>query len=356
MVAAISAWWCCCEEREEGRRREARDPSLLSPLSSPYHLSFCFLLSQCSQLLVQHLGAVFDHVAMSKTSEFWVGPVLGEGTFGRVFGGRHKTSGTIVAIKVLTEPSIAVHEQKQLRRLDGSDFVVSLWSSFYDEHAFYLVLECMAGDLSQIGTWEPRFAEGVLSAIESIHSKGVLHADIKPSNVLVSSEGRVKLTDFGSSVDLGSKSSRRVRWIGTTAFSSPEVIRGLDHLTVAADLWSYGCLLYAMRNGGKASPFDAETEALVCDRILWHQPSSAVAEKDGWDDVISNLLQPCPGGRLGAGDYQESPTAVRYESLRRLSVFQSIDISSEPSAPLEARTWSEDSLQDGDRGWEVFLA
>jgi serine/threonine protein kinase len=139
------------------------------------------------------------------------------------------------------------------------------------EGTSYLVLEYVPGQtLAQRIVCEPLKLEQALSigqqvaeAVSAAHKKGVIHRDLKPGNIKITPDGRVKVLDFG----LAKPSSRKDiksditatepgRVIGTPAYMSPEQARGkdTDHRT---DIWSFGCIMYQMLTG--YLPFEAET-------------------------------------------------------------------------------------------------
>lgn len=91
----------------------------------------------------------------------------------------------------------------------------------------------------------------ILSALSALHDQGLVHRDIKPPNILLTSkkQGRVKLCDFGMVKVPGAKGSRSGVWIGTLDYISPEQRRSAKEVTAAADVYSAAALLYRMLTG-----------------------------------------------------------------------------------------------------------
>ena len=88
-----------------------------------------------------------------------------------------------------------------------------------------------------------------------MHSKGVLHRDIKLDNILLTSEGDVKICDFGVSKLVQNKNHTQTEQCGTPAYIAPEVFRGKGYKGFQSDIWSAGVVLYAMLYG--TVPFKA---------------------------------------------------------------------------------------------------
>ena len=173
-----------------------------------------------------------------------------------------------------------------------------------DESAGYLILEYVPGQtLAQRIAHKPLKLEEALSigrqvaeAISAAHEKGVVHRDLKPGNIKITPEGRVKVLDFGlakatSSQDKnqGTAITQPGRVIGTPAYMSPEQARGksTDHRT---DIWSFGCIMYEMLTGHV--PFEGETATDTVARIIEREPDWEVLPQETPAN-ISVLLRRC---------------------------------------------------------------
>ncbi|RIB15849.1 kinase-like domain-containing protein [Gigaspora rosea] len=149
---------------------------------------------------------------------------ISRGAFGKVYLARKKTTGDLYAIKILKKVDMVrknmvnhVLAERRVLSLSRTPFVVKLFYAFQSQDYLYLVMEYLiGGDLSSLLQCFERFEEDmarmytaeVVLALEYLHSNGITHRDLKPDNMLITSEGHIKLTDFGlSRISIPEKSS-----------------------------------------------------------------------------------------------------------------------------------------------------
>jgi serine/threonine protein kinase/LysM repeat protein len=182
----------------------------------------------------------------------------------------------IVAIKVLprhlaSEPGYLERFQREARAISRLDHqnILGIHDFGEDDGYTYMVMPFLVGGtLSQdMGReWSVQDAVRVLmslaAALEYAHARGIVHRDVKPSNVLIGEGGRIVLADFGIArmTDGSLMSSAVGRIIGTPAYMSPEQVQGVP-ATPASDQYSLGILAYEMLTGRR--PFEAETPMAV---------------------------------------------------------------------------------------------
>ena len=172
----------------------------------------------------------------------------------------------------------------------------------------YVVMEYVEGrtvkDLLADGRPVPveevvKIIVGVLSALEHSHTKGVVHRDIKPNNVMITAERAIKVLDFGiarAMSDSQTKLTRANSAIGTAFYMSPEQARGDDSIDGRTDIYSAGCLFFELLAG--RPPFIDESEVtVICKHIAEDAPvlsSIAPHIPDNFDHIIVKALEKKP--------------------------------------------------------------
>jgi hypothetical protein len=242
---------------------------------------------------------------------------IGRGGMGIVWLAEDRTIGRRVAIKELHLPAGVpteerrVLEERVLRearaagRLNDPS-VVTVFDVLQEAGATYIVMELIqAPTLSDIVARQgplpheavARIAEQLLSALEAAHAAGVVHRDVKPSNIMVQSNGRVKLTDFGiaQSTDDPRLTSSGIL-LGSPTYLAPEVIHG-QHADAGSDLWALGASLFFAVEGNAA--FERPTTAATMHAIVSEVPYLTRCQGP-LASVIMGLLNATPQARLSA--------------------------------------------------------
>ena len=165
----------------------------------------------------------------------------------------------------------------------------------------------------------------ILAAINAGHAAGVLHRDVKPSNILLGPEDQAILTDFGMAVaDGGPALTTSNVLIGSPSYMAPERARGLP-VTEAADLWSLGATLYTAVEG--RPPFDREGAMAVLTAVVADDPDPPQRAGELWP-AISGLLQKDPEERISAA---EAEALLRRVTDPGRSASTALD---EPTSPM----------------------
>lgn len=137
----------------------------------------------------------------------------------------------------------------------------------------------------------------IASALATAHRKGVIHGDVKPANVHITDEGRIKLMDFGMA-RLASLDGKDTPLLGTPAYWCPEQIMGKPQ-DARSDIFSLGVVFYEMLTGHR--PFDADSLQAICTRILSSTPLPPSHENSSVPAALSDLIVDClakdPGQR-----------------------------------------------------------
>ncbi|XP_057525783.1 probable serine/threonine-protein kinase At1g54610 [Amaranthus tricolor] len=205
---------------------------------------------------------------------------IGEGTYSSVYKARDLINGKLVALKKVRFDNLD-HESVKfmsreiliLRRLDHPNIIkldgliASTTSS-----SLYLIFEYMEHDLTGIASLpglkftEPQvkcFMQQLLSGLEHCHRHGVLHRDIKGSNLLINNRGILKIADFGLATFFNPhKSLPLTSRVVTLWYRPPELLLGATHYGASVDLWSAGCILGELYAGKPIMPGRTEVEQL----------------------------------------------------------------------------------------------
>src|SRR4051794_29565417 len=199
---------------------------------------------------------------------------LGHGAWGVVLAGRHRQLGRDVAIKQLprsfaNDPAVRsrfIAEARLLASLEHPH-VVPLYDFVEHDGLCLLVMERLTGGTlwsrARAGNVTPESSCAVtlatLSALHYAHQRGVLHRDVKPENLMFSSKGDLKVTDFGIAKVVGGAATVATRAgdvLGTPAYMAPEQAMG-EELSPATDIYAVGTVLYELLSGTLPFPEDS---------------------------------------------------------------------------------------------------
>lgn len=259
--------------------------------------------------------------------------MLGEGSMGRIILAEDVNLQRSVAIKVLRkrirgmEESEAVkqflREARAAAQIDHPN-VVRIYEINEHDGWWYIAMELVEGEtlakvIRATGSLSPQRACPIIAdaaaALEVAHDMGIVHHDIKPSNLLITRRGRCKITDFGlvrmdvraDPFDVHTKS------VGTPRFMAPEVIRRRDQ-TTAVDIYSLGATLYFALTGW--SPFDGKTTREILRQHL-RSPAPDIREhvadcSDSLAELVARMLEKDPADRPTA---EEVSAALNAEAI-----------------------------------------
>lgn len=234
----------------------------LSPRNSPAELSSFrpkdrrISVTQRSSLNSPHLGSMTplsprippsapsSRPTASSINDFDIIKPISKGAFGSVFLAKKRTTGDYYAIKVLKKSDMIAKnqitnvkaERMILMTQTQSPFVVKLFFTFQSADYLYLVMEYLpGGDCASLckalgglpEEWTKQYVAEVVNGLESLHSKGVVHRDMKPDNLLIDQKGHLKLTDFGlSKIGLLGRQNRQQLGTSTKSVAGTPTIEG----------------------------------------------------------------------------------------------------------------------------------
>ncbi|MDX2922626.1 serine/threonine-protein kinase, partial [Streptomyces sp. NE06-03C] len=244
-----------------------------------------------------------------------LGEVLGRGGMGTVWRADDETLGRTVAVKELRFPSAidedekrrlitrTLREAKAIARIRNNS-AVTVYDVVDEDDRPWIVMELIEGKslaeaIREDGTLTPKRAAevglAILDVLRSAHREGILHRDVKPSNVLIAEDGRVVLTDFGIAQVEGDPSVTSTGMlVGAPSYISPERARG-HKPGPPADLWSLGGLLYASVEG--CPPYD-KGSAIATLTAVMTEPLDPPKNAGPLTEVIYGLLARDPEQRL----------------------------------------------------------
>jgi len=230
---------------------------------------------------------------------------LGTGAHSRVVRGFDPLIDRPVAIKLLS-PELARGEARSrfLReaRVVGKlshPFVITLHDMGIEESTStpYLVMELVEGQSLEKGLTTGsvpfptacNWAAQVATALHAAHRRNIIHGDIKPANILITTEQRTKLTDFGMA-RLASHDNGDTSLLGTPAYWCPEQIMGRPQ-DAKSDIFSLGVVLYEMLTG--ISPFAGDSLQKVCNHVLSSTPMPVSRLNPSVPTTVDEILAGC---------------------------------------------------------------
>ena len=263
---------------------------------------------------------VQDVVGRRIAGRYELGAQLGEGGVGIVWRAEDTLLGRPVAIKEVELPPAVrdkqraalrarvIREARAAARLSHPG-AVTLFDVVQDDDQDYIVMELIDGpNLDQLvtdeGPLEPRRAAVVglrlLATLEAAHRAGIVHRDVKPSNVLIRGDGGTKLTDFGTASLTGDPELTVTGVVvGSPAYMAPEQIRGVD-VGPATDLWALGATLYFAVEG--EPPFKSSRMPFEVLNAIINDPPRPAKRLGTLGPVIDSLLRKQPADRPGSAD------------------------------------------------------
>ncbi|MER5751621.1 serine/threonine-protein kinase [Streptomyces sp. NPDC002088] len=299
-----------------------------------------------------------DKSARLLAGRYRLGGVLGRGGMGTVWRAEDETLGRTVAVKELRFPSSIDDEEKRrlitrtLREAKAiarirNNSAVTVFDVVDEDDRPWIVMELVEGKslaeaIREDGLLEPKRAAevglAILDVLRSAHREGILHRDVKPSNVLIAEDGRVVLTDFGIAQVEGDPSITSTGMlVGAPSYISPERARG-HKPGPAADLWSLGGLLYAAVEG--APPYD-KGSAIATLTAVMTEPLEEPKNAGPLKDVIYGLLTKDPAQRLDDAGARVMLNKVIHAPERKDSASEPADatkvvpLPAQPDAPAD---------------------
>ncbi|XP_068163482.1 protein kinase C theta type [Antennarius striatus] len=254
-----------------------------------------------------------DHHSKFTIDDFVLHKMLGKGSFGKVFLAELKKRGQFFAVKALKKDVVLMDDDVECTMVERrvlslaweNPFLTHLYCTFQTKENLFFVMEYLnGGDLMfhiqnchkfdlQRATF---YAAEIICGLQFLHSKGIIYRDLKLDNVLLDSEGHIKIADFGMCKENMQEDSRTTTFCGTPDYIAPEILLGQKYNS-SVDWWSFGVLLYEMLIG--QSPFHGRDEEELFQSIRTDNPVyPRMLNKDS-KDILVKLFVREPEERLG---------------------------------------------------------
>ncbi|XP_063789068.1 protein kinase C theta type-like [Pseudophryne corroboree] len=237
---------------------------------------------------------------------------LGEGSFGKVFLASHSTNKQRLAVKVIEKRKVvnsikknSICVEKEVMKITGeSALFPHTYAAFHTPgHVFFVMEYLSGGDLCQLirsrGPFDVPttrfFAAEILCGLQFLHTRGIVHRDIKTENILLDAAGHVKIADFGLSVMNVHGDKKISGKTGTLRYMAPEIICKFPY-NYMVDLFSFGVVLFEMATG--VYPFHAGNTTKIALSIMHDAPCYPSNLHPEIRDLLERLLCKDPEERL----------------------------------------------------------
>jgi eukaryotic-like serine/threonine-protein kinase len=254
----------------------------------------------------------------------WIWPFelmeqIGEGGMGVVYRARYVVNNREVAVKMLpsdvSDKVVLARFERELEVLKSLKHpnIVRCFGGVCEDKGRFYAMELVSGgtlenELQRRGrlAWEAVVQYGLqmCSALEWAHQQGVVHRDVKPSNFLITSDGQLKLGDFGlATMAAARKITQAGKTAGTFLYMAPEQIRGQE-VTRRTDLYALGCVFFELLTG--RPPFTGDTPAATLHMHL-KSPAPRVSQlaldcPAALDQIVSKLMEKSPADRFDSAE------------------------------------------------------
>ena len=305
--------------KNENEKKEKLPPGKPIEMTADTFIQWKKQKDQAQKMSIEQTETIFNKLSAdidSKLTEdnFEIIRVLGRGAFGKVNLCVKKDTRELYAIKIISKAEIIerghidqIKSEKDILVEMNHPFQVSLEFCFHNPTRIFFGMKFQqGGELFQQLKSRGRFPEytckfyaaQILLAFEFLHQKNIIYRDLKPENVMLESNGYLKIVDFGVCKRLSTSDARAQTIVGTAEYLPPEIIIQKGH-NKSADWWSFGIFLYEMQIG--VPPFYSKNQHEMFVKIIKEDFKfpPEVPVSDDCKDLIRKLLTKNPDHRLG---------------------------------------------------------
>ncbi|KAL6066966.1 non-specific serine/threonine protein kinase [Balamuthia mandrillaris] len=295
-----------------------------------------------------HVDFNFVWTGEDLVEEFTILQKLGHGAFGKVYKAKHKDTSFILALKCIQIQGASRKEAKRIREeievLNNcrSPYIVSYFGCSLRRHAMWIMMEfCGVGSIQDVQnimekqsrTRSLKEAEiasilvCVVRGLQYLHSRKIIHRDLKAGNILLSEDGTAKIADFGTSQRLRSLSLMSTGIMGTPLFMSPEVLNGEDPESNPSkiDIWSLGITALQLAEGHPPYYNLHPARAIV---LICLEDSPKLREPEKWSSSFSDFIAVCllknPSKRPSAVELLQHPFLLQATVQRPQSILSGL--------------------------------
>lgn len=231
------------------------------------------------------------------------------------------------AIKVISKSKFRQNEIDCMIQLDDPN-IVNLYKYYFYEDSVYMVMEYCPSSVEKLikpdGVSERimlyKYALEIVKSINACHSRNIAHYDIKPSNFLIDTSGRIKAADFGFSTHSTNGELSHI-YAGSLPFMAPEILDRKPHDPFKADVWSLGVTLFTLATG--RLPWFGKSKQELISSILACNANMDLIEDRDYSRLISSCLSLDPKQRPDVSTILNSPIFQKLEQIRSQMVLKS---------------------------------
>lgn len=242
--------------------------------------------------------------AFAMANKYCLEKCIGRGNFGDVYKAACKRSGKVVAVKVVNldeslEDMFFMVQEIQFLSLMRSPYIVQYLESFVENSNMWIIMEyCGGGSVADVLRYCKKFDENiaayiikyVLLGLSYLHKQKTVHRDVKLANVLVTTDGTIKLADFGVSGEMSFTTNKRSTFVGTPYWMAPEVIvHSKLGYNEKADIWSTGITTIELIKGDP--PLADYDPMKILFKIPKQEPPLLTGDK--YSDELKGFLEKC---------------------------------------------------------------